>query len=93
MACGTPVAAYPVDGPLTVLARPGPHGAGSLGGAMHEELQKACFAALSVPRHEARQRALDFSWAQAAAMFADYLVPARRLAAPGASPAVVTPLS
>jgi glycosyltransferase involved in cell wall biosynthesis len=93
MACGTPVAAYPVDGPLTVLSRPGPFGTGSLGGAMHEELQKACFAALAIARHDARQRALDFSWVQAAAMFADYLVPARRVAATGGSPAVVTPLS
>jgi len=91
MACGTPVAAYPADGPLTVLARPGPLGSGSLGGAMHEELQKACFAALSVERHEARERALDFSWGQAASLFAGYLVQARPLAVP--SPAVVTPLS
>jgi hypothetical protein len=67
MACGTPVAAFPVDGPLTVLARPGPDGSGSLGGAMHAELQKACFAALAVQRYEARQRALDFSWEHAAA--------------------------
>jgi glycosyltransferase involved in cell wall biosynthesis len=93
MACGTPVAAYPVDGPLTVLARPGPDGAGSLGGAMHEDLQTACFAALSVPRQEARQRALDFSWVQAASLFAGFLVPARRLAAHGGSSTVVTPVS
>lgn len=87
MACGTPVAAFPADGPLTVLGRPRADGCGSLGGAMHEELQKACFAALAVPRHEARERALDFSWAQAARLFSDYLVPVR---APGASAAAVT---
>jgi glycosyltransferase involved in cell wall biosynthesis len=93
MACGTPVAAYPVDGPLTVLERPDAGGSGSLGGAMHEQLQRACFAALSVSRHEARQRALDFSWSHAAALFESFLVPARRAAAPGGNAAVVTELS
>ncbi|MDE2606029.1 MAG: glycosyltransferase family 1 protein [Burkholderiales bacterium] len=93
LACGTPVAAYPVDGPLTVLARRREDGAGALGGAMHEDLQQACFAALAVPRHEARRRALDFSWARAAQLFASYLVPARDRAAPGGTPAAVTHLS
>lgn len=92
MACGTPVAAYPADGPLTVLARPGHEGSGSLGGAMHEDLQQACFAALSVPRVHARERAMDFSWDQAAALFERFLVPAH----PGPArngPAAVTLLS
>ncbi|NML45479.1 glycosyltransferase family 1 protein [Ramlibacter sp. G-1-2-2] len=78
MACGTPVAAYPADGPLTVLSRPGPRETGSLGGAMHEDLQKACFAALEVPRAEARERAMDFSWAHASTLFENFLVPARK---------------
>lgn len=90
MACGTPVAAYPVDGPLTVLARPGHEGIGSLGGAMHEDLQKACFAALAVPRQDARERAMDFSWSHAAALFADFLVPARGAARQDGKPAAVT---
>ena len=93
MACGTPVAAFPADGPLTVLGRPREDGAGSLGGAMHEDLQKACFSALSVSRFDARERALDFSWEQAARMFAGFLVPARQARAPGGSAAVVTQLS
>jgi hypothetical protein len=42
MACGTPVAAFPVDGPLEVLSRTGPDGRGSLGGAMEADLQQAC---------------------------------------------------
>lgn len=77
MASGTPVAAYPVDGPLEVLGRRDASGR-SLGGAMHEDLQLACFAALAVPRHEARARALDFSWAHATSLFANFLVPARQ---------------
>jgi hypothetical protein len=49
MACGTPVAAYPVDGPLEVLGQPA-----CQGGALHEDLQQACFATLAVPRHATR---------------------------------------
>lgn len=93
MACGTPVAAYPVDGPLTVLGRAREDGNGSLGGAMHEDLQRACFAALAVSRFEARERAMDFSWSQAADLFTGYLVPARPARAAGGSGAVVTQLS
>jgi len=77
MASGTPVAAYPVDGPLEVLGRRDSQGR-SVGGAMHADLQQACYAALAVPRHEARSRALDFSWQHATGLFAGYLVPARR---------------
>jgi 1,2-diacylglycerol 3-alpha-glucosyltransferase/glucuronosyltransferase len=76
MATGTPVAAYPVDGPLEVLGRRDESGR-SLGGAMHDDLQQACFAALAVPRHEARARALDFSWAHATELFVRHLVSAR----------------
>jgi glycosyltransferase involved in cell wall biosynthesis len=90
MACGTPVAAYPVDGPLEVLSRPRYDGRGSLGGAMHEDLQQASYAALGVPRHDARTRAQDFSWAQAARLFAAHLVPARQEVAAAAA---VTKLS
>lgn len=78
MASGTPVAAYPVDGPLQVLGKPD----GSChGGVMHADLQQACRAALAVPRHEARVRALDFSWTQAAQLFERYLVAAQSTAA------------
>lgn len=77
MACGTPVATFPVDGPLEVLARPGLDGQGSLGGVMHDDLGQACLAALQTPRLLARQRALDFSWRHAAALFISHLAPAR----------------
>jgi glycosyltransferase involved in cell wall biosynthesis len=92
MASGTPVAAYPVDGPLEVLGRCNDTGR-SLGGAMHEDLQQACFAALAVTRHEARARALEFSWVRATELFTRNLVPARR-DHPGLSlPSAVTDLS
>ena len=83
MACGTPVAAFPADGALEVLGRRDAQGR-TLGGIMDDELRDACREALRVPRHEARARAEDFSWAEAARLFEDFLVPARRGAtAPG----------
>lgn len=73
MAAGTPVAAYPVDGPLEVL---GSEEGNCHGGVMNTDLQQACYSALAVPRHQARRRALDFSWEQATQLFESYLVPA-----------------
>lgn len=68
MACGTPVAAYPVDGPLQVLGDSG-------AGAMDEDLGRAWQAALKVPRQRARQRAEAFAWSRAADGFMGFLVP------------------
>lgn len=92
MATGTPVAAYPVDGPLEVLGCRDEQGR-SLGGAMHEDLQQACFSALVVSRHEARARALDFSWPHATALFASFLVPARGHSSKAAFPATTSSVS
>lgn len=78
MATGTPVAAYPVDGPLEVLGTPD----GSChGGVMHADLQQACYSALVVPRCEARQRAMQFSWSHATRIFESHLVAAHERAA------------
>lgn len=93
MACGTPVAAYPVDGPLEVL---GPADSGTAGGILDADLRHAWYRTLTVPRHEARARALSFSWEQASRQFLDHLVPARQEMASGdfyPATEVVTPLS
>lgn len=75
MACGTPVAAFPVDGPMEVL---GAHlGRVPRGGVLHDNLLTASQQALATPRSEARSRAMDFTWTQAAQLFQQYLVPAR----------------
>lgn len=74
MSAGTPVAAYPVDGPLEVLGAGGSADGRRDGGVLHEDLQRAYYGALAVPRAEARSRALDFSWAHAAALFESCLV-------------------
>lgn len=74
MACGTPVAAFPVAGPIDVIGRSG-------GGAMHADLREACLQALAIPRAMARQRAEQFSWATATGQILDALQVIPRTAA------------
>ncbi|AIO32975.1 glycosyltransferase family 4 protein [Burkholderia pseudomultivorans] len=68
LACGTPVAAYPVTGPIDVLA-------GGNAGAMNEDLQEACLEALKIERSTAREWAERFSWRAASEQFASHLQP------------------
>ena len=83
MASGTPVAAYPVDGPLEVICKAGGTDDGAYhGGALDADLRTAFLKALAVPRHEARLRSLDFSWAHCAQLFHDFLVSAHRVGLP-----------
>jgi glycosyltransferase involved in cell wall biosynthesis len=55
LACGTPVAAYPVQGPRDVI------GDAPIG-ALDEDLKAACLRALRIPRDAARAFALTRSW-------------------------------
>jgi glycosyltransferase involved in cell wall biosynthesis len=71
MACGTPVAAFPVAGPLDVLGD-------SDGGVLNEDLRVAALAALQVPRERARARALCFDWTRVCAEFVAFLAPLDR---------------
>jgi glycosyltransferase involved in cell wall biosynthesis len=59
MACGCPVAAFPVTGPVDVIT-PG------VTGAMNEDLRIACEQALALPRARVRTAAVDRSWASIA---------------------------
>ena len=70
MACGTPAAAYPVDGPLEVLCddKGIPQG-----GILDADLLSGMNQALILPRSEARQRAMQFSWENAAKIFENNL--------------------
>ena len=77
MACGTPVAAFPVDGPWEVLGVEGDDPATAKGGILSEDLAQAALRALSVPRSEARVQSERFSWAEATRQFVDHLVPVR----------------
>lgn len=65
LACGVPVAAYPVRGPLEIL-----DGAHEGCGAMNEDLRAACLAALDKRNPEAcRRHAEKFSWEGASRQF------------------------
>ena len=68
MACGLPVAAFPVTGPIDVLGD-------SEAGVMRENLQEACLLALRIPKAEARKHAEKFSWKVASEQFLDHLKP------------------
>jgi len=68
LACGTPVAAYPVTGPVDIV-RDG------YNGALDEDLEQAIKRALKVPREQCRESALRRSWPHCAAILAETLVP------------------
>jgi glycosyltransferase involved in cell wall biosynthesis len=70
MACGTPVAAYPVTGPIDVVA-PG------VTGVLDEDLSKAALAALALDREGCRRVASTWTWERASAQFFGHLVSAR----------------
>ncbi len=64
LACGVPVAAFPVPGPLDILGvdNKGMHGGARPIGALHEDLGKAVTAALRSSRKAAAAEALHYSW-------------------------------
>jgi glycosyltransferase involved in cell wall biosynthesis len=70
MACGTPVAAYPVTGPVDVVA-PG------VTGVLDEDLCAAALAALAIDRERCRRAAAEWTWERATAQFYSNLVCAR----------------
>jgi len=66
MACGTPVAAYPVTGPIDVVTQ-------GVTGILHDDLGDAAIAALSLDRDAIRSHALAHSWERATAQFVEVL--------------------
>lgn len=62
LACGVPVAAYPVTGPLDVIA-------GHPIGALNEDLHAACLDALKISREACRDFARTRSWDNSAKQF------------------------
>ena len=67
LACGTPVAAYPVAGPIDVID--------DQVGAMADDIDAAIAAALTRPRWRCAAYAARFSWPASARQFLDALVP------------------
>lgn len=72
LACGVPVAAFPVAGPLDVIGD-------SPVGCLNADLKTAIDAALKIPRDQCRQYALTFSWQAATQQFLSYLKPVKQL--------------
>jgi glycosyltransferase involved in cell wall biosynthesis len=68
LACGVPVAAYPVQGPLDVVGDSG-------AGVLDEDLTAAVREAIGIDRGRCRARAMEFSWDQSVREFLDNLVP------------------
>ncbi len=62
LACGTPVAAFPVQGPLDVVA-------GSDAAILDDDLGKAALAALRIDRALCRRHAAGYSWREATQQF------------------------
>ena len=83
LACGTPVAAFPVTGPRDVLAN-----ATGRVGAVNADLRVAALEALTADRAACRAHAERYSWRACAELFLSHLVPIRAAqAAPLARPA------
>jgi glycosyltransferase involved in cell wall biosynthesis len=70
LASGTPVAAFPVTGPIDVITD------GQVG-ALDEDLRAACMRALACDRAACRRYAEAWSWEACVAQFRDALVPIR----------------
>jgi glycosyltransferase involved in cell wall biosynthesis len=71
MACGTPVAAFPVTGPLDVVTD-------RSAGVLSEDLRSAALAALDCDRDAVRRFGQRFSWEAATRQFALHLQPRMR---------------
>jgi glycosyltransferase involved in cell wall biosynthesis len=70
MACGTPVAAYPVRGPIDVVKDPA-------AGVLDQDLGAAALAALALDRDRVRRYGERYSWEHSTRQFLSSLVPAR----------------
>jgi glycosyltransferase involved in cell wall biosynthesis len=68
LASGTPVAAFPVTGPLDVIGD-------APVGALDEDLREACLRALHADRAACRAHAEGYSWTACAQRFRESLVP------------------
>ena len=68
MACGTPVAAFPVTGPVDVVRQ-------GTTGMMSEDLRSAALAAIDLDREAVHRQAAEYSWQAATDQFVRNLRP------------------
>ena len=71
MACGVPVAAFPVPGPADVVTDP-------RAGVLDNDLAAAARKALTLSRADAREHASGYSWENCARIFLGNLHPVAR---------------
>lgn len=84
LACGLPVAALPVPGPLDVIADSG-------AGVLDWDLRAAAMTALEIPREICRAHALSFSWRASIEQFLSHAVPLTYHGGPVGDPAPNVP--
>jgi glycosyltransferase involved in cell wall biosynthesis len=84
MACGVPVAAYPVTGPIDVVHR-------DVTGVLDEDLAAATRAALRLNPTDCRDYALRFTWEAASTQFLNNLSPFAHIGKAPARLALVPP--
>jgi glycosyltransferase involved in cell wall biosynthesis len=78
LACGVPVAAYPVLGPKDVVG-------GHPVGVLDEDLRSACLAALDISRAACRNFALSRSWEESTRQFLSHCRPFASRSVPAAT--------
>ena len=67
MACGLPVAAFPVTGPIDVVKE-------GVSGVLHEDLQVACHQAVQLPQNGILEYASSFTWERTTDILLETLV-------------------
>ncbi|MBO6755910.1 MAG: glycosyltransferase family 1 protein [Roseibium sp.] len=72
LACGVPVAAYPVMGPMDVIADTG-------AGVLSNDLRQAALDCLDIPRDHCRAVAMNYTWRASARQFLDNALAAQRM--------------
>ena len=71
MSCGTPVAAFPVPGPIDVVKN-------GVSGVLNKDLKQACLDALKMSRPDVIAHAAGFNWTTATQQFLSALQPIPR---------------
>ena len=78
LACGVPVAAFPVQGPLDIVEN-------GVTGYLDEDLRQAALNALTLDPQRCREEALKYTWEACTRQFVDHLETARPSAAAAAA--------
>ena len=75
LACGVPVAAFPVQGPVDIIEN-------GVTGYLDEDLGKAAIAALNIDPQRCREEALKYTWDACTRQFVNHIEAARPVSQP-----------